>query len=286
MDLQMVVHHQDMDLVMLGRIMKTTRARARARSKATAHGQGHIMSRPEHTNGRCRLRMMHGRTRIGHHLLQLHGQIRTLTRQTKQTEEEKRDALVAQEAACLLQATIKGFQSAIKGIDNPSVLSMKVPSTDFPSALNVMEADKKQYWIQSKRDGNGHTTDFCLLCGKFLTHDHIGYGSKSMHRTRRQDPGSYFPLKKLEPWKVEEARRMKQEDEDEEEGRKKDEAQRCVDADMALARQASGDIVEQAMISIPNPLAMTEEQAELVKAFVAHAANISLASGYPQSTGK
>ena len=149
-----------------------------------------------------------------------------------------------------------------------------------------MEADEKQYWIQKKRDGNGNTTDFCCLCNKFFTHNHIGYGSKSMHRTRRLDPGSYFPLEKLEPWKVQEAQRTQQEDEEEEKCRKIDEAQRFVDADMALARQAPSDMIEQAIMSIPNPLLVTEEnKAELVKAIVAHAANISLASGYPQSTG-
>ena len=76
----MVLHHQDvvLHLVMLGRIT-SMKEKARARSKASTHGQGH-MSRPEHTNGRCRFRMVIGfRTLIGHHLLQM----RTLTRQTK-----------------------------------------------------------------------------------------------------------------------------------------------------------------------------------------------------------
>ena len=275
----MVLHH--LDLVMLGRIMKATRARARARSKATAHGQGHI------TNGR--LWVMHGTRPIGHHLLQLHGQIRTLTKQTKKAEDEKRDALIAREAArqasVLLQTAAKSFGGIIDPAAlNPSAVSTKVPSTDFPSAVNVMEADAKQYWIQKKRDGNGNTTDFCLLCTKFLTYEHIGYTSKSQHRTRRLDPVSYFPLEKLELWKAEEARRMKEEDLDEEKSRKIDEAQKCVDADMALARQAPSDLVEQAMMSSPNPLPM--EQAEMVKALVAHSmGNPLLASGYAQSTG-
>ena len=53
--------------------------KGKGKVKASTHGQGH-MSRPEHTNGRCRFRMVIGfRTLIGHHLLQM----RTLTRQTQ-----------------------------------------------------------------------------------------------------------------------------------------------------------------------------------------------------------
>ena len=185
----------------------------------------------------------------------------------QKAEDEKRDALIAQEAARQASVALKtaipllaqeAARQASEAALYPSALCVKVPSTDFPSAINIMEADSKQYWVQKTRDLNGNWENFCCLCNKFLTHNHIGYGSKSMHRTRRLDPGSYFPLEKLEPWKVQEAQRMQQEDEEEDKCRKIDEAQRCVDADMALARQAPSDLVEQAMMSIPNPLPMTE----------------------------
>ena len=173
-------------------------------------------------------------------------------------EEEK----LSKEQLAHATSILKVIASSIKGTGN-----MSVDAPKFPSAVHIMETDKGKYYCQPKRDPNGFTADFCLLCQKNMNYEHIGYGPKSTHRSRRQDPGNYFSIEKLEPWKLQEAQRMKEEDEDHEEARKKDEAQKAVDADMALARGDIRDVGEQAMISCPTPMATTEEQkAALVKA--------------------
>ena len=148
--------------------------------------------------------------------------------------------------------------------------NLSVPGPKYPSAINIMEADKDKFWVQNKRDPNGYTAPFCLLCKKYMTHEHIGYGPKSTHRTRRQDASQYFTQAKLEEWKQEEAQRMKQENEDQEEARKKDEAQKTEEA------MARGDIRD---VGEAVPMAIGEQEAALVTALqMISARNVSLAA--------
>ena len=104
-----------------------------------------------------------------------------------------------------------------------------------------MEADKDKFWVQPKQDGNGFTSRYCLICKKHMTYEHIGYTAKSQHRTRRLDANHYVTPEEVEEWKREEAIRIKNEDEQQAEAKKKDEAKT---AEEALARGDALDVGE------------------------------------------
>ena len=53
---------------------------------------------------------------------------------------------------------------------------------------------------------------YCTLCKSYLTHEHIGYKSKSVHRERRRDPTAYMSVEDVEEWKKEEAKTVAEED--------------------------------------------------------------------------
>ena len=176
----------------------------------------------------------------------------------KKAEEEKPSKDAMANAKCLLKAM--EIANSIKVTGNMSPGGPK-----FASAINIMEVDKDKFWVQPKRDPNGYISDYCLLCKKYMNYEHIGYGATSTHRKRRQDPSLYFSLDNLKQWEESEAQRIKQEDEDQEEARKKDEGQKTEEA------MARGDISLD-VGEAPVPMATEEHQAALVKALVSLAA--------------
>ena len=104
-----------------------------------------------------------------------------------------------------------------------------------------MDADKDKFWVVPKRDGNGFTSPHSLICKKHMTNEHIGYIAKSPHGTRRLDANHYVTPEEVEEWKREEAIRIKHEDEQHAEAKKKDEAKKDEEA---LARGDALDVGE------------------------------------------